>query len=218
MFQWIIDAKIRGVTVLIKSNDYKSLPNPWKSYAWGTENAVFPLIMFDNKTMWYGLPSSKGRFIDKNVTFSTTHSLFVRITGKKTIELIKSLSDLEMRQVEGRRTSFTEKTARDAGSSEIQEAEDNGTQAGGLARFLSQKEFCYKCKSPMKMVKGRRSNYLRCTKCEEKRWIDVRQVQLYIDMENVHCPKDKCELEAKLGMYGLYIQCKAGHTLKLEEI
>lgn len=218
IFQWITEARIRGVTVLIKSNDYTSLPDQWKSYAWGTENAVFPLIIFDDKTVWYGLPLSKGRFVDKNSTFSTVHPLVIRITGKKTIDLIRSLSDIETRQINGKRASFTEKTARDAGGSEFQEVEDTGKQAGGLARYLSQKEFCYKCKSPMKMVKGKRSSYLRCPKCDEKRWIDVRQIQLYIDMENVRCPKDKCDLEAKIGKFGLYIQCQAGHTLKIEEI
>ena len=218
IFQWVTESRIRGVTVLIKSNDYVSLPDHWKSYAWGTENAVFPLIMFDDKTAWYGLPLSKGRFVDKNTMFSTVHPLLIRITGKKTIDLIRSLSDIETRQIDGKRVSFTEKTSRDAGGSEFQTTEDTGKQAGGLARYLSQKEFCYKCKSPMKMVKGKRSSYLRCPKCDEKRWIDVRQIQLYIDMENVHCPKDKCDLEAKIGKFGLYIQCQAGHTLKPEEI
>lgn len=218
LFQQIVSARVKGINILIKSNDYKSLPEQWKPYTWGTENATFPLILIDDKVLWYGLPLSQGVFTDHSNSFKTIHPVFIRMTGKKSVAMIKSLSDLEYRQVNGKRAAFMVKTSKDVEYEINQTSSENGLQAGGLARYLSQKEFCYRCKTPMKMVKGRRSIYLKCPKCEERRFIKVQQIQLYIDMEHVRCPKDKCELTARLGSYGLYIQCEAGHTLKPEEL
>ena len=44
--------KIQGMQVLIKCNDYSNLPSKWKNYAWGTDNALFPVVMIDDHITW----------------------------------------------------------------------------------------------------------------------------------------------------------------------
>ncbi|MCD8022722.1 MAG: hypothetical protein LUF30_07055 [Lachnospiraceae bacterium] len=58
MIRIVDDTYHRGVSILMKSNGYQDLPDKWKAYCVGTNNAVFPLIVIDDKIAWYGLPAS----------------------------------------------------------------------------------------------------------------------------------------------------------------
>lgn len=49
--QLLAEKKQQGIQVLIKCNDYAALPDAWKKYTWGTNNAVFPLVMIDEKSL-----------------------------------------------------------------------------------------------------------------------------------------------------------------------
>lgn len=40
----------------------------------------------------------------------------------------------------------------------------------------------------------------------------------YMLIKHVKCPIHKCDMTAKVGKYGLYIKCDAGHNMKPEEI
>jgi hypothetical protein len=61
-------------------------------------------VLIDDKTIWYGLPFSKGNFKEsKNgVSYNAVCKLAFRISGKYTISMIKSLTDFEYYTEESR--------------------------------------------------------------------------------------------------------------------
>ena len=96
IFEILDDADSKGVNILMKSNDYANLPEWWKQYCIGTENAIFPLIIIDDEVAWYGLPTAKWRFqVDKTTAMFTVVNMIVRIKGKNTVGMIKSLTEIE---------------------------------------------------------------------------------------------------------------------------
>lgn len=97
----ITDAGKNGIRILCKTSDYEELPDGWKNIAWASENAVFPLIMIDDKVVWYGFPKSRGMFRDGNNGYMTVCQTAYRIKGEHTVEMIKAFSDLEYRVVNG---------------------------------------------------------------------------------------------------------------------
>lgn len=98
-----------GVKILCKASDYKALPDEWKKFTWASEDAIFPLLAVDDTVIWYGVPEFKGLFTDKNTGYYTIFPLVFRITGKHTIEMIKSLTSLDTRLIDDSRSALTEK-------------------------------------------------------------------------------------------------------------
>ena len=207
-----------GIRILMKCNDYTNLPEEWRAYCWGAEDAIFPLIMIDDRIVWYGLPDSKGIFHDGSWGYATVCKTIFRIVGEHTVEMIKSLSGIENRVVDNRSKALTEKTTRDIQKIST-DAEDNGKQAGGLGRFVRGHSKCPKCKNPMQLMKGRSGKYfLKCSMCGELAYLTPDFTNWYINRESVRCPIHHCEIEAKLGQYGIYVRCGRGHYIKPDEI
>lgn len=208
----IENASQRGIHVLCKTKDYASLPEGWKSITWASENAIFPMIIIDDKILWYGFPKSSGRFHDGTTTYKTVCQTVYRIQGEHTIETIKAFSEFETREVNGNKTPLIPKTGLIGG---------DGTGTAGLDAFIHEKEKCVKCKSPMKLAKGATGKFfMRCTSkgCNETKMLTREFVDWYIMSRHVNCPIHNCDIEAKIGKYGLYIKCDMGHNLKLDEI
>ena len=81
---------------MAKTGGYPELPKHWKKYTRGTDNAIFPLIMIDDKITWYGVPQAELKLdAGKGISYKTVSHVKCRINGKYTAEMIKSLSDLE---------------------------------------------------------------------------------------------------------------------------
>lgn len=221
----IDDVNARGVDVLMKSNDYQELPDSWKRYCVGTENAVFPLIVIDDTVAWYGLPTSKMRFkVDKSTTQITVVQTMVRIDGKNTIEMIKALTNLESVEVGNSVGPLLKKIG-----SNGYPIKGNGHDTGntsqiappGLAGFIEEKEFCSICKSHMVLSKGRRGTaYLKCSNkaCKGQKYLEKEMMNWYISSKNIRCPKDGGNLTGIIGRYGPCIRCDRGHFLKPEDI
>ena len=206
-----------GIRILMKSNDYTSLPESWKAYCWGTEDAVFPLILIDDKVIWYGLPDAKEVFRDGSYSYATVCKTIFRITGEHTIEIIKALTGLENRMIDNHSKILTEKTSQDLQN--ISADKDDGKQVGGLGRFVEEYSKCPKCKQAMKLMKGRSGkSFLKCSVCGELAYLTPDFTNWYISKESVRCPIHHCDIEAKLGQYGIYIKCEKGHYIKPDEI
>ena len=210
--------ELYGVRILMKTNDYTSLPKEWKGYCWGTEDAVFPLIMIDNRIIWYGLPDSKQIFTDGSWGYMTVCKTIFRFTGEHTVEIIKSLSGLENRMVNKHLSALREKKGYGTQSAP-NENEDNGNQSYGLEKFINENSNCQKCGKPMMLAKGRSGKYfLKCTSCGEIAYLTPQLANRYIEKESLKCPIHGCSIEARLGQYGVYIRCSSGHNIKLDEI
>ena len=96
-----------------------------------------------------------------------------------------------------------------------------------FASYVLANKKCPSCGKPMKLQKSQRGKFfLACTgypSCHETSLIDVELVERYFyrhGSTGQHCTRCNCSLEAKLGQYGLYIQCCGSqrHKYKLDEI
>ncbi len=227
VFEILDEADCRGIDIKMKSNDYAKLPERWKEYCFGTENATFPLIVIDDEVAWYGLPTAKWKFqVDKTTSMVTVVHTMIRIKGKNTVEMLKTLTDLEnivvgqnMRKlVKKKGIMVTNPMAASSGN-----ILDSGAISNyGLRAFVEEKEFCPICKSHMILAKNARGTaYLRCSNkaCKETKYLTVDLINWYINSRNVKCPKrDGGELNGELGKYGPYVKCDCGHFLKPDEI
>ncbi len=140
----MIDAAYcRGVTILMKSNGYRELPDSWKEYCSGTDNAVFPLIVIDDKIAWYGLPTSRLRFqVDKYTVQNTVVPVIARINGVNTVEMIKTLTNLEMIEIEKGKGKNTRPLLQKKGASVHPPArndEEGGDYSFGTCRICRNK-------------------------------------------------------------------------------
>lgn len=227
VFKLIDDADSRGVDILMKSNDYASLPQHWKNYCRGTENATFPLIIIDDEVAWYGLPTANWKFdVDKTTSLKAVVYMMVRFKGKNTVEMLKALTDIETVAIGVNTKKLLKKdnnmVTHPMASSSGAVVPDDGKSAYGLAGFVEEKEFCPACKSHMVLTKNARGTaYLKCSNkaCKETKYLTVDLMNWYISSHNVGCPKhDGGELKGRLGKYGPYVTCTCGHTLKPHDI
>lgn len=219
IIQEIDDAHSRGVDIWMKSNEYSELPDAWKQYCVGTENATFPLIVVDDEVVWYGLPTATWSFkVDKSSSIMTVIHVMVRIRGKNTIEMIKALTELEVIQVGTNKRPLSNKE-NSLGSNIIH---GHSSTAIGLSAFVEEKEFCPECKSHMILAKNQRGTaYLKCSNknCKKMGYLTPDLMNWYISSHNVMCPKnDGGELTGILGKYGPCVKCSRDHFLKPEEI
>lgn len=219
IIQEIDDAHSRGVDIWMKSNEYSELPDAWKQYCVGTENATFPLIVVDDEVVWYGLPTATWSFkVDKSSSIMTVIHVMVRIRGKNTIEMIKALTELEVIQVGTNKRPLSNKE-NSLGSNIIH---GHSSTAIGLSAFVEEKEFCPECKSHMILAKNQRGTaYLKCSNknCKKMEYLTPDLMNWYISSHNVMCPKnDGGELTGILGKYGPCVKCSRDHFLKPEEI
>jgi hypothetical protein len=222
----IDDTDRRGVEILMKSDHYADLPDAWKEYCWGTANAVFPLIVIDDETAWYGLPTSKLKFqVDKTTSNITVLHLMIRIKGEHTIEMLKALTELETVAVGVNKKPLTKRKGvvlSTSGSTGVKSAATGVMGAQGLAAFVEEKQFCPDCKSHMLLAKNQRGTaYIRCSNktCKHTEYLTPDLMNWYINLKNVICPKhDGGEIKGILGKYGPCVRCNRGHFLKPEEI
>lgn len=217
----IDDAYRRGVAILMKSNGYQDLPDTWKTYCFGADNAVFPLLVIDDRVVWYGLPTSRLRFqVDKTTGQDTVVPVMVRIDGDNTVEMIKALTNLEMIKAGINTKPLLQKKGAsmhlptcDGGEGEI--------IPPGLGGFVEEKEFCPKCKSHLILTRNAKGMaYLKCSgkDCDTIKYLGKELMNWYIIVRNVCCPKDGGCIEGAVGRYGPYIRCDRGHFLKPWEI
>ena len=220
IFEILDEADNRGIDIKMKSNDYAKLPEQWKKYCFGTENATFPLITIDDEVAWYGLPTAKWKFqVDKTMSMATVVYTMIRIKGKNTVEMLKALTDLENIVV----GQNTRKLVKKTGAVVTNSMTASGAISNyGLGAFIEEKEFCPACKSHMILAKNARGTaYLKCSNkaCKETKYLTIDLMNWYINSHNVKCPKrDGGELNGGLGKYGPYIRCNCGHFLKPDEI
>ena len=212
----VVNAKERGVQILLKSNAYKELPDDWKKITWGTNNATFPLIVIDDRITWYGAPRAKWKFEVGTSGYMTVCPVTVRMAGAHTAEIIRSLTNLEYRETD---SGVTPLLMKDTVGLHYDQNDSDGMQQSGLAAYVAKKKICPACKNSFKLTKGKSGKtILWCENCKKTELLTPEEVNHYIYINNVVCPQHKCDIKAKLGPFGVYIQCDYGHNLKPEQI
>lgn len=207
------EAKSKGVMVLVKSNKYAELPESWKKYTWGTDNAIFPLLMIDDKVTWYGVPFATWEFeLDNGRNgFRTVCTIACRIRGERTAEIIKSITDLEYIVTDGGKRLVTPKSDFNIKESVVERPR--------LSDYIRKSKICPNCKTQLEMIRGKSGKVvLWCKNCKKPHLLSPDDINHYICVENVRCPEHKSYIEARLGKRGLYIRCDRGHFLNPEDI
>lgn len=204
-----------GIEVLVKSKVSADLPPEWSSISHKSDDARFPLILIDDRSVWYGLPFSKGNFKEpKNgVSYNSICKLAFRIVGKHTINMIKSLTDLEYYTEGDIRNKLTPLTATYVATSKGLKLRTS------LSEYVSENKFCSDCGDSMKLaISKNRNPYLRCSSCAYREYLTDVFVNRYLNRENPRCPTCHKEMQAKLTSKGMFIICDGGHFVKVMDI
>lgn len=199
-----------GVFVTGKTHDYKTLDKQWKSKIWSCEEKCFPLLMIDDTYMFYHVPETKGKMIYKDHQYFVSCNLFFKIKGHTTIEMIKSLTDIEYRYNNGLKMRM------DSTPNNTSQPDNGNNMLSGLALFIYENKACPKCKNPLLLTKGRSGkSYLKCTNkgCDHTEILDYQIMNRYIKKNTITCPKDGGNLKAGVSYKGLYVRCSCGHFI-----
>lgn len=205
-------AKTKGVKVYVRSENKQHLPLALKPLAIETPFVVNPVVTIDKTFVWFGMPASAADFISEGRIIKTTHRPIIRFIGAHAAASIYGFMEMS-RTVDQSNT--------------IDVDESGHAVTDNFANYVLAHKKCPSCGKPMKMQKSKKGKFfLSCTgypACHETAFVDVNLVEQYFyrnSKSGQHCTKCNCSLEAKLGQYGLYIQCcgMAHHKYKLDEI
>ena len=202
-----------GIFVYCKSNERDSLSDYWKSITHETTNAIFPLTVIDDKIIWYGMPSSEGIFHDGDWNYKTVCPIYLRIKGQHTVDVIRSLTNLEYwTDSKGQKRPLPK-------ISTMKEKDDKKQDNPGLSAYIYKTEKCPKCGQSMSLMRSRYGKcYLKCSSCGDMEYLTKDMVNEYIELKHITCPIHHCQLHAGLSKYGIYVRCVNGHFLKPDEI
>lgn len=198
----IAKSKAAGVTVLIRAENIKMLPVCLKPFAIQNPFVANAVTVIDKKTVWFGGPLSQADFITEGLVLPTKYRSIIRFEGKHTATALWNLLEMD-------------KTI------DQSESEDGHT----FAQYVFSHCICEHCGKPMKLKKVKKF-FLACSgypNCKNTHLVDPELIEEYLYSEGIsgkHCPQCKTSLEAKIGPYGVYVQCCGlkPHTYSLDKI
>lgn len=195
-----------GVTVIGKAKEVDNLDLIWKNMLYKSKDAAFPLIVIDDRIIWYGFPLSELYFEGKSFKIFSPNSPIFRITGKHTNEMIYSLCDLEHYTDEnGTIHKLSEKIKDSTGTT--------------LDSYIQKTEKCKKCGTPMRLNVGHSGKItMKCHQCNTIDLITVNTMNNYLNKVNKKCSVCHNNLYSGVSKYGLYVKCSNGHFTKLNEL
>lgn len=218
VYSVLTHAKRNGVSVYVKAMEFEKLPDEWKKISQFSENAVFPLIVIDDLIVWYGLPDAKGKFKGKNNEyFTTVVPLYFRLKGKHTVDMIRSLTDIEMKLVDNIRKPLTAENV-----TERTQRSDAVKGESGIHDYVSKYVKCSICKQPMLVSRSYKGKvYLKCSTGdrEHNAFLTKDIVNAYIMHSRPKCPQCKAQIiKCGVSKFGLWVMCENGHYPKPDEI
>lgn len=205
-------AKRKGVKVYLRAENKKNIPYSLKVYSIENPFVANPVVLIDKKIVWFGMPSSDAKFKSEGIILQTRYRPVIRFEGTHTAASLYGFMEM---------------------SKTVDQSKTVSTYAEGkpvtetFANYVLANKKCPVCGKPMKMQKSKRGKFfLACSgypTCQETALVDVNLVEQYFNRHGgtgQHCSRCNCSLEAKLGPYGLYIQCCGypSHKYKLDEI
>lgn len=205
-------AKGKGVKVCIRAENKQGIPSDLKPYAIENSFVANPVALIDKKIVWFGMPNSNAMFKSEGSILQTRYRPVIRFEGSRTAASLYGFMEM------GKTVDQSKTVSKD---------EDGRVITDTFASYVMANKKCPSCGKPMKMQKSKKGKFfLTCTgypSCHETSLIDVDLVERYFYRykgTGQHCPRCNRSLEAKLGPYGLYIQCCGypPHRYKLDEI
>lgn len=205
-------AKGKGIKVYLRAESKQGLPSVLKPIAIENPFVANPVVLIDKKIVWFGMPSSDAKFKSEGSILPTCYRPVIRFVGTHTAASLYGFMDMS-KTVDQSKTVILD--------DEGKEVTDT------FASYVLVHKECPSCGKPMKLQKSKNNKFfLACTSypaCHETALVDVDLVEQYLYRHGgtgQHCVQCNCSLEAKLGQYGLYIQCCGlqKHRYKLDEI
>lgn len=205
-------AKGKGIKVYLRAENKQGIPPVLRSLAIENPFVANPVVLIDKKVVWFGMPSSDAKFKSEGSILQTRYRQVIRFEGLHTAASLYGFMEMS-KTVDQSKTISTD--------------EEGKAITDTFASYVLANKKCPSCGKPMKMQKSKKGKFfLACTgypACHETALIDVDLVERYFYRHGgtgQHCTRCNCSLEAKLGQYGLYIQCCGSqrHRYKLDEI
>lgn len=214
LFRFLADllskAQQRGVKLAVRARDKKEIRSKIAPFIVEAGFITDPITIIDKKIVWYGMPPAKADFALNERNQDTISRPIFRIEGKRFARSLIGLMEIKKRE-------------------ESRASLEKENQTGKYDRFESfvfGEVKCSQCGQPMKLKKGK-NYFLGCTnypKCDHTELVTVELVEQYLHLYDEYgkrCPVDNTSLEAKIGKYGVYVQCNSGlekHTYSLSDI
>ena len=205
-------AKGSGIKVYLRAENKQNIPSVLKPLAIENPFVANPVALIDKKIVWFGMPNSDAKFKSEGTVLPTRYRPVVRFKGTHTAASLYGFMEM----------------SKTVDQSKVVSTDDDGKAiTENFTSYVLAKKKCPSCGKPMKMQKSKKGKFfLTCTgypACHETALIDVDLVERYFYRHGgtgQHCTRCNCSLEAKLGPYGLYIQCCGAqkHKYKLDEI
>lgn len=205
-------AKGKGIKVYLRAENKQTLPAILKSVAIENSFVANPITIIDKKVIWFGMPVSDAKFRSEDRIIQTRYRPVIRFEGVHTAAALYGF--MEMNRVIDQ-------------SKQASTNEEGKVITDTFASYVLANKKCPSCGQPMRMQKSKKGKFfLGCTgypTCTEVTRIDVDMVEQYFYRRGhvgQRCTRCNCSLEARLGPYGLYIQCcgEQRHRYKLDEI
>lgn len=205
-------AKKKGIKVYLRAENKQSIPSALKAIAIENAFVANPVVLIDKKVIWFGMPASDANFKAEGRILKTSYHPIIRFEGKHTATSLYGFMEM----------------SKTIDQSTIVSVDDHGEQiTDTFASYALANKKCPSCGKSMKMQKSKKGKFfLGCTgypSCHETALIEPDFVEQYFYRNGGTgqlCTRCNYSLEAKLGPYGLYIQCCGGarHRFKLDEI
>lgn len=206
------DAKRKGIKVYLRAENKQGISSTLKPFAIENKFVANPIVLIDKKIIWFGMPSSNAMFKAEGNIIQTKYRPIIRFKGSHTATAIYGYIGMNKTIDQSKNVSTDE---------------DGNAITDTFANYVLANKKCPSCGKPMQLKKSRKGKFfLSCTgypNCHETELVDVNFVEQYFYRNGGRgqlCPRCNCSLEAKLGPYGLYIQCCGypPHKYKLDEV
>ena len=156
-----------------------------------------------------------GLMLYKSKKYFTKLKVSYRIIGEKTIDIIKSLTDLEYYYSLSNRKQLTFKKGESA-------VINNGkTSLTGLSLYVYKNCECPECGEPLNLHIGKSGKAsVKCSnkKCKYSNFLDINVLKEFISENKIRCPKDEGKLKVGVGPKGIWIKCEHGHSVNIVDI
>lgn len=211
--QALAEAQSRGVKVFVRAESKKNLHPTLKYFAVENHYLTDPIALIDKTVTWFGMPESAACFKIEGRTSAINNRPCIRFWGTHTAKILYGL--LEMSQV----MDQAKTVEKDAQGNLITDK---------LSDYVLAHKKCPVCGKPMQLKKSRNQKYfLSCSgypSCKHTEFVETEFVEEYFyhkgNKNGMLCPRCGCSLEAKISLYGIYVQCCGGkrHKYGLDEI
>lgn len=205
-------AKEKGVKVYVRAENKQTLPAALRAFAIENAYVANPVVLMDKSVVWFGMPLSDANFRSEGKVFETKYRPIIRFEGSHTAKSLYGYMDMS-KTVDRSKKVFT--------------GEQVNAIAENFASYVLTHMKCSSCGKPMKLQKSKKGKFfIACTgypECTHTKSVTLDVVEEYLCRNKKmvqKCSRCNHSLNAKMGPYGLYIQCCGypSHKFKLDEI